>query len=173
MKRKTIYNVLSALTISMLFTGCSHQQAEKNTTTNNHENHAEHIQTSDIREQTINNETLPKFLGEKEQQIQQIYMVAARHADLLKNIPCYCGCGESVGHKSNLDCFIHEEREDGSIVWDSHATTCVNCMEIAVESAKLQQEGKTPLEIRKYIDNKYKDGYAKPTNTPLPKGQGV
>ncbi|PGZ84978.1 PCYCGC motif-containing (lipo)protein [Bacillus sp. AFS029533] len=171
MKRKTIHNVLSAFMISILFTGCSNQQAETNNT-KNHENHAEHIQTSDIREKTINKETLPKFLGDQEQQIQQIYMVAAQHVDLLKNIPCYCGCGESVGHKSNLDCFIHEVKDDGSIVWDSHATSCVNCMEIAVESAKLQQEGKTPLEIRKVIDNKYKDGYAKPTNTPMPKEQG-
>ncbi|PGS52263.1 PCYCGC motif-containing (lipo)protein [Bacillus sp. AFS041924] len=171
MKRKTIQNVFSALTISILLMGCSNQQAETNHT-KEHESHAEHNQTSDIREQTINKETLPKFLATKEQQIQQIYLVAALHTDLLKNIPCYCGCGESVGHKSNLDCFIHEIKEDGSIIWDSHATSCVNCMEIAVESAKFQQEGKTPLEIRKYIDNKYKDGYGNPTKTPMPKEQG-
>ena len=163
-------NALTGLSIVAILTGCSSNQAEVKDSNKhqNHENHSEHNQTGDIREQTKNNETLPTFLAGQEQQIQQIYLIAAQHTDLLKHIPCYCGCGESVGHKSNLDCFINDVKEDGTIVWDSHATTCVNCMEIAVESAKLKQEGKTPLEIRKYIDNKYKDGFAKPTDTPMP-----
>ncbi|WP_088042401.1 PCYCGC motif-containing (lipo)protein [Bacillus sp. EAC] len=170
MNSKLIINVLSALSISILLAGCSSDKKEVNLTSGhkNHENHDEHNNTSDIREQTKNKETLPTFLAVKEPQIQQIYLVAAQNAELLKNIPCYCGCGESVGHKSNLDCFINEQKQDGSIVWDSHATTCVNCMEIALESATLKQKGKTNLEIRNYIDNKYKDGYAKPTNTPMP-----
>jgi len=170
MKKKFIINVLTALSVSILLAGCSSDKKEVNLTSGhkNHENHDEHNNTSDIREQTKNKETLPTFLAVKEPQIQRIYLVAAQNAELLKNIPCYCGCGESVGHKSNLDCFINEQKEDGSIVWDSHATTCVNCMEIALESATLKQKGKTNLEIRNYIDNKYKDGYAKPTNTPMP-----
>ncbi|WP_235822154.1 PCYCGC domain-containing protein [Gottfriedia luciferensis] len=170
MKRKMIHNVLSVLAVSIVLAGCNSQQAE---TTNSkkhqkHQNHSEHKQTSDIREQTNSKDIIPKFLADREQQIQQIYLVAAQHTDLLKNIPCYCGCGESVGHKSNLDCFINEVKKDGSIVWDSHATTCINCMEIAIESAKYLQDGKTPIEIRKLIDDKYKNGYAKPTNTPMP-----
>jgi Protein of unknown function with PCYCGC motif len=175
MNKKVITNVLSALSISIILAGCSSDKAEVNNTNKesqenhtSHENHASHTELADIREQTKNKETLPTFLAEKEKQIQQIYLVAAQHTDLLKNIPCYCGCGESVGHKSNLDCFINEEKADGSIIWDSHATTCINCMEIALESATLKQKGKTNLEIRNYIDNKYKEGYAKPTKTPMP-----
>lgn len=167
MKRKMIHNVLSVLAFSIVLAGCNSQQAET-TNVKKHQNHTEHKQTSDIREQTNSKDTLPKFLANREQQIQQIYLVAAQHTDLLKNIPCYCGCGESVGHKSNLDCFINEVKKDGSIVWDSHATSCINCMEIAIESAKYLQDGKTPIEIRKLIDDKYKNGYAKPTNTPMP-----
>ncbi|MET3193951.1 PCYCGC motif-containing (lipo)protein [Gottfriedia sp. OAE603] len=170
MNRKVIVNVFSALSISLLLAGCSSHKTEVNNETshNGHENHEEHSQMSDVREQTKNKETLPSFLAVKEQQMQQIYLLAAQNTDLLKNIPCYCGCGDSVGHKSNLDCFINEVKADGSVVWDSHATTCVNCLEIALESATLKQKGKTNLEIRKYIDDKYKDGYAKPTDTPMP-----
>ena len=31
----------------------------------------------------------------------------------------------------------------------------------------MKQKGKTTLEIRNYIDNKYKEGYGKPTPTPM------
>ena len=35
--------------------------------------------------------------------------------------------------------------------------------------ASMKQKGKSTLEIRNYIDNKYKEGYGKPTPTPMPK----
>jgi hypothetical protein len=41
-------------------------------------------------------------------------------------------------------------------------------MEIAVISSKLKEAGKTTKEIRDYIDNAYKEGYGKPTPTPMP-----
>ena len=31
--------------------------------------------------------------------MKDIYTVAGQNAELLDWIPCYCGCGESVGHK--------------------------------------------------------------------------
>lgn len=39
---------------------------------------------------------------------------------------------------------------------------------IAAKSIKMKQEGKSIKEIRRYIDKKYKEGYAKPTKTPMP-----
>ena len=83
-------------------------------------------------------------------------------------MPCYCGCGDAAGHESNLNCFIAEVREDGSILWDDHGTRCQVCVDIAVESVKLYQDGKTIKEIRHIIDEKYKEGYAKPTPTKMP-----
>jgi hypothetical protein len=41
-------------------------------------------------------------------------------------------------------------------------------MEIAAVSAKLSEEGKSAKEIRTYIDEAFKEGYAKPTPTPMP-----
>ncbi|MCL6571405.1 MAG: PCYCGC domain-containing protein, partial [Bacillus sp. (in: Bacteria)] len=31
-------------------------------------------------------------------------------------VPCYCGCGVSDGHKSNLDCFIDQFGNDNAVV---------------------------------------------------------
>ena len=92
----------------------------------------------------------------------------ASATDIIKWMPCYCGCGESAGHGSNLNCFIDEIREDGSVVWDDHGTRCQVCLEIAVQSVKMTQEGKSLKEIREFIDENYKEGYAEPTDTPMP-----
>jgi hypothetical protein len=165
MKTNIVSNVLSALSISLMLNGCSN--VHKEVVVANHK-HSMHHTERDIREETINKETLPSFLENKDQKIKQIYKIVAHNADLLKYIPCFCGCGESVGHTSNLDCFISQIKSNGAVVWNSHAINCNNCLEIAFEAAKLKQDGKTPLEIRKYIDNKYKDSYTKPTKTPMP-----
>ena len=45
---------------------------------------------------------------------------------------------------------------------------CDVCLEIAAESMVEYQKGKSMLDIRKEIDEKYKEGYAKPTPTPMP-----
>ncbi|WP_020062483.1 PCYCGC motif-containing (lipo)protein [Bacillus sp. 123MFChir2] len=163
--------LLCCITGILAFTmiGCNNaeQKQQAKETSSSHQHHTE--KQRDIAETTKGIDTLPSFLSEQDAQIKKIYAVAGQHAELLQWIPCYCGCGESVGHKSNKNCFIREIKKDGQVVWDSHATTCVNCLEIVLEAARLQDKGKSPLEIRKYIDNKYKEGYAKPTPTPMPK----
>lgn len=163
--------LLCCMTGILAFTmiGCKNaeQQQPVKETSSSHQHHTE--EQRDIAETTKGIDTLPSFLSGNDAQIKKIYAVAGQHAELLQWIPCYCGCGESVGHKSNKNCFIREIKKNGEVVWDSHATTCVNCLEIALEASRLQDNGKSPLEIRKYIDNKYKQGYAKPTPTPMPK----
>ena len=108
--------------------------------------------SNDMLEQTRDASVLPGFLSTQDVKVKKVYQLVAQNVDLLKYIPCYCGCGERLGHKSNLDCFIHEVKENGNIVWNSHATTCLNCLDIAAESVSLKQQGKTPIVIRKYIE---------------------
>ncbi|WP_025116010.1 PCYCGC motif-containing (lipo)protein [Lysinibacillus fusiformis] len=124
--------------------------------------------SGDIQEETASANVLPSFLEDKQENIRLVYQVAGQSTEILEWMPCYCGCGESSGHKSNLNCFIHEKREDGSIVWDDHGTRCLVCLEIAVQSAKMHQDGKSLKEIRQVIDETYKEGYAKPTPTDMP-----
>lgn len=124
--------------------------------------------SGDLQELTASATELPKFLDSQPEDIRLVYEVAGQATDILKWIPCYCGCGESAGHRSNLNCFIAETREDGSIVWDDHGTRCLVCLEIAVESVQMYKEGKTLKEIREAIDSKYAEGYAVPTPTEMP-----
>ena len=52
--------------------------------------------------------------------VREAYRFAVANPELVSQFPCYCGCG-SVGHQSNLDCYIRENRPDGTVVCDNHA----------------------------------------------------
>ena len=52
--------------------------------------------------------------------VREAYQFALANPELLKRIPCYCGCG-SIGHTSNLDCYIKEVKSNGSAVFEEHA----------------------------------------------------
>ncbi|PRZ14325.1 uncharacterized protein with PCYCGC motif [Laceyella sacchari] len=160
---------LGALMIVGGLAGCGVQEGAQSHDSTSHANHGgqQHV-AGDVRELTAGVTVLPSFVKGLDPKVGQIYQIAAANADVLKSMPCYCGCGESVGHKSNLDCFIHEMKPNGQVVWDSHGTKCGTCLDIAAESAMLKQEGKSLKEIRQIIDSKYKDGYAAPTPTPMP-----
>ena len=130
--------------------------------------HEKHLPNGDLQEVTESAAVLPKFLDDKPEDMRLVYQVAASASDVLAYMPCYCGCGESAGHGNNLNCFVDEIREDGSVVWDDHGTRCLVCLEIAVKSVQMKQDGKTMKEIREIIDETYKEGYAEPTDTPMP-----
>lgn len=146
------------LSLSLLMSACSSEEAKE---------HKTHYTTSggDVREITKSTAHLPSFLEQYDENMAVLYQQAAKHQQLLEHIPCYCGCGASAGHKNNYDCFVYENKKDGSIVWDSHATTCGVCLEIAAESITEYEQGKSIKDIRKMIDEKYKAGYAEPTPT--------
>ncbi|WP_339253329.1 PCYCGC motif-containing (lipo)protein [Sporosarcina sp. FSL W8-0480] len=127
-----------------------------------------HLPNGDLQEATESAAVLPKFLDGKPEDLRLVYQVAASAADVLEYMPCYCGCGESADHRNNLNCFVDEIRKDGSVVWDDHGTRCLVCLEIAVQSVQMKQEGKSMKEIREVIDEMYKEGYAEPTDTPNP-----
>lgn len=149
---------------------CSNQKPE--TSSEQHSQHTEATEetsqhgTSDIREETAGVDTLPTFLMEQSKDIRVIYQAAASHKDLLEKIPCYCGCGEKANHKNNYDCFVHENKENGAVVWDDHGTKCGVCLEIAAQSVMDYSNGKSVKDIREKIDKTYEKGYAKPTPTP-------
>ncbi|MCG0314827.1 MAG: PCYCGC domain-containing protein [Calditerricola sp.] len=155
--------LLAALLLSTLLAGCSNGAGS-------HEGANPAIHTApngDLREVTASVDTLPTFLDDKPEPIRATYRLAGRHADVLRWMPCTCGCGPSAGHRSNLDCFIHEIRPDGSVIWDDHATRCDTCLRIAAEAAHLAESGKSTQEIRQHIDAKY-GKYGPPTPTPQP-----
>ncbi|MFC0561792.1 PCYCGC motif-containing (lipo)protein [Halalkalibacter alkalisediminis] len=124
------------------------------------------ISIGDLHEITASTNEHPKFLDHYHESIVDIYKEVPHYQDLLEQIPCYCGCGGSVGHRHTYDCFISEHKEDGSVVWDDHGAKCGVCLEIALFSMELHDQGAGFEEIRNFIDERYKEGYAAPTATP-------
>jgi hypothetical protein len=55
-------------------------------------------------------------------EVRAMYAFAARHPEVLRYAPCYCGC-ESLGHKSVLDCFIMGRDANGGPQWDGMGFT--------------------------------------------------
>ncbi len=95
-----------------------------------------------FKKKTASADALPRFLDKQPEDVRLVYEAAGKAADLLKWMPCYCGCGESAGHMSNMNCFIKEVQADGSVVWDDHGTRCGVCLQIAVKSIKMKQDAR-------------------------------
>lgn len=165
MKKKLTFILLAAI---LVLSACSDkaQQSEKEHDMAHGEQ--QHAPNGDLQEVTASAAILPSFLDDKSEDMRLVYQMAGTATDIIEWMPCYCGCGESAVHGSNLNCFIDEIREDGSVVWDDHGTRCQVCLDIAVQSVKMTQEGKSLKEIREFIDENYKEGYAEPTDTPMP-----
>jgi hypothetical protein len=54
--------------------------------------------------------------------VRAIYEFAARRPDVMRYVPCFCGC-ERNGHKDNEDCFVSARAADGRPEWDTHGLT--------------------------------------------------
>ena len=82
--------------------------------------------------------TLPpeQFKGKAREAYQAVRMIP----QIIAQMPCYCHCDRSIGHKSLHSCF-----EDG------HATSCATCIDEALLSYKLQKSGLTAQQIRERI----------------------
>jgi len=75
------------------------------------------------------------------------YQVARKIPKTLAQLPCYCHCDKSFGHKSLHSCFE-----------DEHASECAVCVDEALLAYKLQTEMKlTPEQVRDAIIEKYSD----------------
>jgi hypothetical protein len=86
--------------------------------------------------------------------VQQAYQFAFANPDVLQQIPCYCGCGE-IGHTSNYACYVSDVGSDGNITYDAHALGCSICVDITQDTMRLLNQGKSPVEIRSFIDQTY------------------
>jgi hypothetical protein len=86
--------------------------------------------------------------------VQQAYQFAAANPDVMKNIPCYCGCG-NIGHTSNYSCYVSSVDDQGKLSFDNHALGCSICVDITQDVMRLLREGKSPQEARAYVDATY------------------
>ena len=109
---------------------------------------------------------LPDFARKAPPRVKEAYKFAVNHPDELAKYPCYCGCG-SMGHTSNLSCYISDQAEDGTATFDNHAAGCGICVDITQDVIRLRGEGQSAPEIRAYVDAQYSP-FGPSTNTPLP-----
>jgi len=84
--------------------------------------------------------------------VRDAYEFALAHPEVLSYMPCYCGCGLSVGHDSNLDCYIAGVEGAQTVRFSDHARYCDICIEIARDAQRLLNQGKSLPEIRDYVD---------------------
>ena len=86
--------------------------------------------------------------------VQTAYQFAAANPDVMKNIPCYCGCG-GIGHTSNYSCYVSSVDDKGKISFDNHALGCSICVDITQDVMRMLREGKSPQEARTFVDATY------------------
>jgi hypothetical protein len=94
-------------------------------------------------------DTMPKFVRDALPNAQTAYRFAAANPDLLRDIPCYCGC-VYMGHKNNLDCYV-KELQATNVTFDEHASACGICVEITLDVMKLWSKGQDMDAIYAYI----------------------
>ncbi len=86
--------------------------------------------------------------------VQEAYQFASINPDVMKDIPCYCGCGD-IGHASNYDCYVSSVADKSNITFDNHALGCSICVDITQDVMRMLREGKSPQEARAYVDATY------------------
>jgi len=86
--------------------------------------------------------------------VQTAYQFAAANPDIMKDIPCYCGCG-NIGHTSNYSCYVSSVDDKGNFAFDNHALGCSICVDITQDVMRMLRDGKSPQDARAYVDATY------------------
>jgi hypothetical protein len=95
--------------------------------------------------------------------VQQAYQFAVANPDVMKQVPCYCGCG-AMGHTSNYACYVSDVDVNGNVSFDTHALGCSICVDITQDTMRLLKQGKPVTDIKTYIDQT--DSQYGPSNIP-------
>lgn len=88
-------------------------------------------------------------------QLRALYAFAGKNADVLRYIPCYCGC-QSQGHRSDNDCYVAQRSSDGRVTeWNGHGMTCPVGRDIAGDVMVWRENGRPLLSIRDDIEREF------------------
>jgi hypothetical protein len=60
---------------------------------------------------------LPSDIRQARVEVREAYRFAIANRDILRYIPCYCGCG-SEGHTSNASCYVKDYSTPERIIFD-------------------------------------------------------
>jgi len=108
--------------------------------------------------------------------IRTAYEFAARHPEVMKYVPCFCGC-ERAGHKDNHDCFVSARDSKNKVTaWEPHGLVCEICVSVAQQAWQMHNSGASISAIRASIEQKYASiatSRGTHTPTPMPKHGGA
>ena len=76
--------------------------------------------------------------------VRKAYQVAKEIPQTLTQLPCFCYCDNTFGHKSLHSCYE-----------DDHSAGCATCMDSALLAGELKQQGLSDAEIRDRLIAKY------------------
>lgn len=88
------------------------------------------------------------------------YLAAEDDSATYREVPCFCGCEEFLGHRHLYDCFV---RTDGR-GWDAHAAGCGICIAESITVQELRDAGHDVSTIRDAVIDQY--GATTPTTAP-------
>jgi len=60
---------------------------------------------------------LPFDIRQAPAEVREAYRFAITNRDVLRYIPCYCGCGNE-GNTSNASCYLKDHSTPGNLVFD-------------------------------------------------------
>ncbi len=60
---------------------------------------------------------LPHDIRQAPSEVREAYRFAIANREILRYVPCYCGCGEE-GHTSNASCYLKDYSTPGNLVFD-------------------------------------------------------
>ena len=137
LSRKLLFGLLIGLIALASLPACSKQSSDSNA----------HLNMASM-------DQMPSEVQSAPVTVQQAYQFASANPDIMKNIPCYCGCG-NVGHTSNYSCYVAGVDDMGKPTFDNHALGCSICVDITQDVMRMLKDGKSPQDIRAYVDNTY------------------
>jgi Protein of unknown function with PCYCGC motif len=77
---------------------------------------------------------------------REAYKAVREVPQLIAQMPCYCHCDRSLGHKSLHSCFEND-----------HAAKCATCIDEALMAYQLQKRGLSAAQIREQIIAQYSE----------------
>lgn len=111
---------------------------------------------------------VPWYVTGGNDKVRAAYAFAAAQPDVLRFVPCFCGCGRSDGHRSVLDCFVAGSDLFGRTRYDDHGAGCDICVAVVFDAEAKFEQGKGLTQIRDEIDAFYAPYARYATDTPRP-----
>jgi hypothetical protein len=65
----------------------------------------------------------PDFVTDAGPEVKRLYEFQITNGEVMRYMPCFCGCGQNDGHRNNRDCYVQQVNADGSVVLESMAPT--------------------------------------------------